>query len=742
MVKLFVAGAALAFGGALAGQTARKIDFGKDVQPIFQASCVSCHGPSQQMAGFRIDQRRYALPNRVGANGARIVPGEIGRSRVYQKIAGSGGGLQMPPTGALSAEQIGIIKTWIEQGAEWPDEVAGETARPPADPGATRLMEAIRNGYRQGFDKLLRADPMAADRRGPGGSTPLMYAALYGDAASLRRLLESGAHPNLANEAGATALMWGVDDADKTRLLLEHGADGNARSGEGRTALMMAAARYGSSEVVKLLLDHGADPSAMTPQGQSASAAAALAGDAGVLRMLAERGADVRSRAGALVSATQGGCIPCFDLLLDVADANALNRAMALSGAQGNAAALSRLLDRSAEVNAKGISAGVFSALMMGAGSEGGSPEVIQTLIDHGADLRARNASGETALDLAKRQGNTPTVDLLKKAGAEESNAPPKTPAKPQPAPSVRAAIERSLPPLQRTDVAFFQKSGCVSCHNNSLTTMALAAARKNRIPVDEGVAQGQMRTIGAYIENWRERVLQGVPIPGGQDTISYILAGLAAGNYPADAATDALARYLKNSQGADGGWRIAASGGSRPPIESSNIEVTALSMRALQLYAPAIQRAAYQKSIRLASGWLLRAQARSTEDRVYQLLGLHWAGGTKEILRKAVRPLLSEQRASGGWAQLATLSPDAYATGQALVALRECGIVAVTDRAYQRGVKFLLDSQLADGSWHVTSRAIPVQPFFDSDFPHGHDQFISAAATNWAVMALAPAAR
>jgi hypothetical protein len=56
--------------------------------------------------------------------------------------------------------------------------------------------------------------------------------------------------------------------------------------------------------------------------------------------------------------------------------------------------------------------------------------------------------------------------------------------------------------------------------------------------------------------------------------------------------------------------------------------------------------------------------------------------------------------------------------------------------------VRFLLATQLDDGSWHVRSRAVPIQPYFDSQFPHGEDQFISAAATNWATMALIVAAR
>jgi hypothetical protein len=90
----------------------------------------------------------------------------------------------------------------------------------------------------------------------------------------------------------------------------------------------------------------------------------------------------------------------------------------------------------------------------------------------------------------------------------------------------------------------------------------------------------------------------------------------------------------------------------------------------------------------------------------------------------------------------LPTLGSDAFATGQALVALKEAGAAVTTDAAYQRGVQFLLSTQLEDGSWYVKRRSLPFQPYFESDFPHGPDQWISAAATNWAAMALAPAAR
>ena len=53
-----------------------------------------------------------------------------------------------------------------------------------------------------------------------------------------------------------------------------------------------------------------------------------------------------------------------------------------------------------------------------------------------------------------------------------------------------------------------------------------------------------------------------------------------------------------------------------------------------------------------------------------------------------------------------------------------------------------MLKTQFADGSWFVRSRSLPIQPHFESGFPFGRDQFISAAGTNWAAMALAVGVR
>ena len=89
------------------------------------------------------------------------------------------------------------------------------------------------------------------------------------------------------------------------------------------------------------------------------------------------------------------------------------------------------------------------------------------------------------------------------------------------------------------------------------------------------------------------------------------------------------------------------------------------------------------------------------------------------------------------GWSQTPYLPSDVYATGQALYALRETG-TPVTDPSIQRGVRFLTRTQHEDGSWYVKSRAMKIQPYFESGFPYGHDQWISQTGTAWATIGLA----
>jgi N-acyl-D-amino-acid deacylase len=162
----------------------------------------------------------------------------------------------------------------------------------------------------------------------------------------------------------------------------------------------------------------------------------------------------------------------------------------------------------------------------------------------------------------------------------------------------------------------------------------------------------------------------------------------------------------------------------------------TAVSLRGIQLYGNS-RSAADRAAIATATAWLRKAKPENTEDATFRLLGLNWAHAPATERRAAVDALLASQKSDGGWAQLDYRASDAYATGQVLVALHDAGVSAQSP-AYQRGVRYLLDTQLADGSWLVPTRTLPTQIYFESGFPHGVHQFISAAGTQWATQALA----
>jgi len=716
-------------GMAPVAEAAQAVDFARDVQPVLREHCFGCHGPSQQIRGLRLDRRRVAMPNRVGANRATIVPGNSAASPLFLKVTGKAPGAQMPPAGPLRAEQIELIRAWIDQGADWPDSLAGDAPPSVPDAQAVRIMDALRQGNDQLFLKQVRQYPKAVNRKGAGGFTPLMYAALYGTASSVRLLLERGADPNLRNDVNATALLYALDSPEKTRLLLERGADANARSDEDLVPLMAAIGiRPASTTVVAMLLEHGAKASYADAVGRTPLMAAAVRGDIDALKLLMDHGAPTRP--SPIAQAARGDCRECVDRLMPFADKNDLSAALTEAVRARSAPLIEMLLTGGATVRTDAISAAALC-------DEALPAEVLKKLVSQASSVNANTPFG-TILDLATRQGQTKFVDLLREAGAEAKGKLDPPVSKPRPAGSARQAIERSLPLLQRTDVAFVQKAGCVSCHNNSLTTMSLAAARRSGIPVNEQIAKSQLNQVTGYLAANREKALQGSGPPGAYDAVGYLLLGIAD-DFKPDATTRDWARYLKNTQRSDGWWRPL---GPRPPQEASAIQVTAVAMRAMQIYAPAAQREEYEKSVRLAAGWLENAKPVSNEDRVFVLLGLQWAKGNRAVVQRVAGELIAAQNPDGGWGQLSTLSSDAYATGQALTALRESGVWQVTNTAYQRGIRFLLDTQLEDGSWFVRTRTLPLQRHFDSEFPHGRDQFISAAATNWAVIALAPASR
>lgn len=299
----------------------------------------------------------------------------------------------------------------------------------------------------------------------------------------------------------------------------------------------------------------------------------------------------------------------------------------------------------------------------------------------------------------------------------------------------LRAAAEKSVALLQRTGPEFFRKSGCVSCHHQTVTALAVAEARKHGLTVDEKTAREQLQITALTMKSYRTRMLQRADHPANSaPSVGYLLLGLAAENYPADEITDINVIELAGRQELDGSWTAF---GHRPPLEYSRIAATALAVRVMRLYGPPGLKDAFERRIARARDWLAAANPVSNADHAFAILGLRWSSAEQSLVDRQTAALRQGQRDGGGWAQLPELDSDAYATGLSLYALASGGDVKPDDPAFRRGVEFLLKTQRDDGSWFVKTRAFPFQPYFESGFPYGPDQWISATATGFAAVAL-----
>jgi hypothetical protein len=299
----------------------------------------------------------------------------------------------------------------------------------------------------------------------------------------------------------------------------------------------------------------------------------------------------------------------------------------------------------------------------------------------------------------------------------------------------VRDAVARALPLIRKGSAGHMAHRTCFACHHQAVPLLALTTAQTRAFPDNGGAIQEHVRFIADFLARNRANYLKGQGQGGGVTTAGYALWALELGGHKPDATTAAVAEYLLLADHDRDHWRVTS---DRPPSEASPFTTTYVALRGLHTFGTLAQKARIEARVRQVRGWLTRTPASDNEDRVFRLWSLRQArAGAGEVAR-AARELAAAQRADGGWAQRDTMASDAYATGTALVALHEAAGLAATEPVYRRGVRFLLATQLADGSWHVRSRSRPFQTYFETGFPHGKDQFISLAASGWATTALA----
>jgi len=331
---------------------------------------------------------------------------------------------------------------------------------------------------------------------------------------------------------------------------------------------------------------------------------------------------------------------------------------------------------------------------------------------------------------LAKRRGETPIVSALVKAGAT-SETPDRTkslmpPARDLPArlddSNVRAAVSQAVPLLQKTSIkskeSFINHAShqdCTSCHQQFLPLAAIGMAKKFRVAVDKESELELIKMVQAGELKNPEVDWQPLFHPDAVSTKGYALFGDALEDVPANEYTDSAVHHLAAIQSKDGRWQNNL---PRPPLQSSDVGATALAIHALQRYPLPGRKAELAGQVERARRWLWTVKADHQEARVYQLLGLAWAGESHAKLQPLAKALLAEQHPDGGWSQLPGTASDAYATGQATYALRIAAGFENAHPAVDHARRFLVETQLADGSWYVRRRAFPFQPTMNRRLP------------------------
>src|SRR5262245_25539649 len=620
------------------------------------------------------------------------------------------------------------------------------------DGSQDRLYSAIRaNDLRQ--IKTLLDEGISAKAEGPDGITPLMVAAETGSLDAMKMLIDRGADVNARNTYGSTALMWSVTDLKKFRLLLDHGADVNVAARRGRTALIIASFANPSAEVVRMLLAKGANVAVMDQRKVTPLNAATFGNDTATVRLLLDASADVNTAdtfigLTPLINASGNRNLEAVKLLLAKgANVNAVSKTQDLPKIQtgtvefggwtpllmavpfGPPEIVTTLMDAGAKVNVQDYRG--FSPLMLAAATDHANPEIVRLLLARNADMKPKTRAGETISDWANKFGDAAVMRALggvAKADAANISLKPESP-------DIRTAVQRSVSLLERATSQFVGKAGCFACHEQPAAAFAVGAARAKGIKIDEKAGSERWTQLTSGLNASQ---LEGAAPLGGADNNLYVAEALVRSGYAPDRKTDILAANLASYQSGDGGWHLP--GYVRSPIQDNDFSRTAMGIRALKTYGTPGRAVEVRERIERAKQWLLHANPVTTEDFDMRLAGVAAAGAPVSDLRKLAEPVLARQRPDGGFAQRDGFASDAYATGMTLWGLANAGVVEPNQEVYQKGVKFLLATQNPDGSWHVSSRATKFQIYFESGFPHGHDQWISTMATGWAASALSMA--
>src|SRR5260221_1079300 len=161
----------------VSASTGRKILFDRDVRPIFEQSCFSCHGPQKPKSSFQLDNRVSALRG-GNSNPNDMVPGHSDQSKLIQFVAGLDPDTQMPPRNRwppLTGAQVDVLRAWIDQGAAWGTNAEPDTFTFSIEPMARwfdvrgdqqkfRELEGVPEGWGGGAEHFFMSEQLGGDK--------------------------------------------------------------------------------------------------------------------------------------------------------------------------------------------------------------------------------------------------------------------------------------------------------------------------------------------------------------------------------------------------------------------------------------------------------------------------------------------------------------------------------------------------------------------------------------------------
>ena len=329
----------------------------------------------------------------------------------------------------------------------------------------------------------------------------------------------------------------------------------------------------------------------------------------------------------------------------------------------------------------------------------------------------------------------------------------------------IREALQRGFQIIRTGAKNYPEHRQCFSCHHQALPLLALSLEgneawrrdpkRFHKAETTQSILEFTETSFG----HKREALRGGANVGGRALTVAYGLWAMDLAGARRNETTDAMVESLLKTQAGDGAWDFQS---LRPPAASSRAMTTAIALYGLQAYGPeAVDQQRLVSAYTKAIDWAEKIDHPSDHEDLVGLIWLDYLShnrfrdwllgpdwnlqGRDQSPRErgwSLRQRLhATQREDGGWAQTNDLESDAYATGQALLVQVQTEYYKhypFERAAFRKAIDYLLNSQNADGSWHVRTRSKPVQVYFDNGDPHGKDQFVSMMATSWAVAALA----